>query len=113
MFFAMFAQAAYKVAPIWVGQHALNTFLKQHGVPAGFVPTRCRREIARDALSASIMLTMGQGTGARVAEYTHCLEARAFQVFALFSMADRASPILQTAWKTRTILEAHGISPPS
>lgn len=112
MLFALAGMAGYKVAPIWAGQHAINTFLKQNGVPPGKIPAGCRRELAKDALSAATLLTIGKTTAARVAQYTDCLEVRAIQVVALFTMPDRASPFLKAAWKTRIILEAHGLNPP-
>jgi len=112
MLFALAGMIGYKVAPVWAGQHAINTFLKQNGVPSGRISKACRRELAEDALSAAALLTIGKNTAARVAQYTDCLEVRAFQVVALFTMPDRESPFLKAAWKTRTILEAHGLTPP-
>lgn len=90
----------------------LRTFLKQAGIPPDLLPKACLEEIARDAMSAAEIQSIGKNTAAKVAAYTQALELRAFQAQQLFFNPDRANMFLRDCARLRDIITSHGVLVP-
>ena len=110
---------AYKVAPIWLGQHALRGMLKQRGIDLLAIPLPLSLALAEQTYKTHSLVIRFKNLGskklgliAQLAEYQIALDGTAWKIFNLLYLENRMDTCLSVCHKEKEIMELFGIHVP-